>query len=144
MEAGGGIYNSSLGDLAVRNTSFSGNAAFAGAGIFNEEQATVIVANSTFTDNDGGGIQNRGVAEVTRTTFSRNQFSVGGGGSVGGGISNFGVLNVTDSIITENSAGRGGGIFTANGSVSVTRTRIDGNDGTGGGGGGILLVMASS
>jgi len=59
----------------------------------------------------GGGLTNRGVANVSNTVFTDNHSdSVGPAG--GGGVDNAGDLTLTDSLITGNDAGAiGGGLF---------------------------------
>lgn len=91
------------------------------------------------TDNDGGGIYNRGTLVLDRMTLSGNsaQKSGASGQPRGGGIYNTGELTATNSNILDNkashtidftNAGKGGGIYNAAGaSAAFTDCTISGN-----------------
>ncbi len=137
-DSGAGVYNDG-GNVAVGNSTFSGNRAMHnGGGIANYGEARV--SNSTFCGNNsysGGGISNYGMLTVSNSTFSGNSALYGGGISNdvywatvivssstfsgnsasqawGGGIRNRGTLIVSNSTFSGNTAihGFGGAIFT--------------------------------
>ncbi|MCX7840245.1 MAG: DUF1565 domain-containing protein [Anaerolineae bacterium] len=126
---GGGILNSSSGNLTVSNSTFSGNSAneYGGGGIYNNGMLTV--RNSTFLGNSvtgdpdsnpsGGGIYNRGTLIVSNSTFSGNQVD-----AFGGGIYNADTLTVSNSTFSGNVAAiYGGGIYNA-GTLNYANTII--------------------
>ncbi|MBO9998673.1 MAG: tandem-95 repeat protein [Cyanobacteria bacterium SID2] len=132
---GGGIANIEgftqvVGSTLIGNTTTIGD----GGGILNFA-GTLEVSDSNITGNittgTGGGIYNRGLATVTRTTLSNNDASAGGGVYVRG------ELTVSDSTIHSNSAtSNGGGIDAlAYSNISLTNSTISGNvaNQTGGG-----------
>ncbi|MCB8942193.1 MAG: hypothetical protein H6658_00310 [Ardenticatenaceae bacterium] len=141
---GGGIYNPT-GILTVTSSSFRQNYGTRGSGIANEHELYIlnasfydqpgvgaiynevsgymIVTNIVVTNNYGGGIDNRGVANIFFATISDNppQNGISNLGIItitesiidnndGGGISNHGVMNLYDSHITNNLDG---GIYSA-------------------------------
>jgi len=122
---GGAIRNHS-GQVTIASTNFSGNSAGAGGGgaIFNYIGPFTII-DSTLSGNSalggGGGIKNIGMLTVTNTTFSGNS------AGAGGGIFNDGTLTIHKSKITDNSAAEGGGIFNASGTVTLTKSKVKGN-----------------
>ncbi|MCP4857655.1 MAG: hypothetical protein GY903_24490 [Fuerstiella sp.] len=109
-------------ELILDNLTIQGGQVFDGAGIFVEGLATPtgITAASTgrvtMTDvnvidneayNQGGGIYNLGVLDVSYSSISRNT-----AGSRGGGVFNHGSLNLINSTISTNTAvSRGGGVY---------------------------------
>jgi CSLREA domain-containing protein/uncharacterized repeat protein (TIGR01451 family) len=165
--AGGGI--ASLGSLVLSSVEVSDNLI---TGIYGSVTMTssTITRNST-PDGPGGGIRG-GVVHLTSSTVSNNSAQAGGGihastvilvnsvvrgntsGIDGAGISACSVTS-TDSTISENHAGAagthygGGGIGAggACGTVSLTRTTVNGNSATGSGGGivgGPVIVLNST
>jgi CSLREA domain-containing protein len=102
---GGGIYNAG-GTLSVINSTIHTNSGRAtstegGGGIYNSV-ATLNISNSTINNNatnkQGGGVFNRGTANLSYSTISQNQ------AINGGGIFNFGTatVNVRSAIIGDN------------------------------------------
>jgi CSLREA domain-containing protein len=111
---GGGIRN--FGNLTllrseVRNnslpTDFGGGVTSTGGGILNATGGTLRVFDSLIADNvanRGGGIGNRGRAEIRNSTISGNR-AIG----AGGGIHNIGQTSISYSTITNNGANQPGG-----------------------------------
>jgi len=105
---GGGITN--LGQLAVNDSTISGNTtAVGGGGIYNTSSMTL--SNSTISGNqaagdDGGGISHTGQSLIVRNSTITNNSS---GAGDGGGISNSGsgITSITSTIIAGNSDANG-------------------------------------
>ena len=114
-EPGGGIRSNSSGELAIQNSTISGN-------------STTGPADPFEGGSDGGGIFARGTVTVTNSTISGN--STTSGEANGGGIFASGAVTVTNSTISGNFiAGQGdsgGGIF-AEDAVSITSSTVSGN-----------------
>jgi hypothetical protein len=142
---GGGIYNAGDAEIAIINSTISGNHVNSlsqqpdlGGGIFNENGAILTVINCIISGNEadqGGSIYNGGSMQITGTTFSDN--FVGSAfsqqTSLGGAIYNGGILHIANSTITRNAAigtlqagGLGGGIFNG-GTLAITNSTISGN-----------------
>lgn len=129
---GGAIRSDSPGQLAIQNSTISGNSTSGalanGGGIY---AGAVSVSNSTISGNRsfngaGGGIFASSLT-VSDSTISGN-LSFGG---AGGGIFATSPMSVTNSTISGNySRGSGGGIF-AFSSATITNSTISGNS-TGG------------
>jgi hypothetical protein len=88
---------------------------------------------------NGGGILNNGALTLTGCTLMNN---IAGASASGGGIYNSGTMTFTSSSVTGNSAGltgKGGGIYNDGGTVTITSTPIEDNNG-GLQGGGIFAV----
>lgn len=102
-EDGGAILN--RGNLALKESTLTGNVATRDGGAVANEEGTLTVVNSTFAENTaerlGGGLSSRG-----------------------------GSVTVTSSTFSGNAAGRGGGLF-SDGSLLV-RNSILANSGSGG------------
>ena len=81
------------------------------------------------SDDDGGGILNRGTLTLTNSTLSNNQ-----AWERGGGIFNSGNLTITNSTISNNIAFAGGGIENS-GTVTITNSTLSGNSADAAGGG---------
>ncbi|QDT00843.1 tail fiber protein [Adhaeretor mobilis] len=109
---GGGIRN--VGDLVVRQSTFSGNTALTGGGLSNlsltSSVGTATIVDSTLSGNSatgtvvfagGGGIYNNSSAAVTITgsTLSGNSAT-----TRGGGIFNRGTATLTGSIVANSTA----------------------------------------
>jgi hypothetical protein len=99
---GGGIYNETEGQLTISSCSIENNVAGdAGGGIIND--GTLTLTRSTVSSNDAerfGGLDNRGVAIITSSTFARNAATFIGGG----GIDNVGFLTLTNSTVAHNES----------------------------------------
>lgn len=91
---------------------------------FNLQNLTVANGSGAF----GGGIQNRGMLNVSNCTISNNSAT-----STGGAVFNDGTLTVTNSTISGNNASSGGGIFNS-GTLTVMNSTISGNSASHGGG----------
>ncbi|NEQ77106.1 MAG: DUF4347 domain-containing protein [Okeania sp. SIO2C9] len=106
-----------------------------GGGLFNRGTANII--NTTISGNsasvNGGGINNSGTVSISNSTITSNSNNSGGGG-----IHNFlGIANISDSTIGNNSAISGGGILNNTGTVSINNSIISDNSANSGSGGGI-------
>ncbi len=112
---GAGIRNE--GSLAVFATSITGNSAYNGAGISNFLGAGLLLdgslvdSNSAFnfaTDRPGsvgslgGGIENRGTANIRNSTISGNSVDNFAGFTAGSGVYNDGALTILNSTIAQN------------------------------------------
>jgi hypothetical protein len=113
--AGGGICNDTAGSLTVSDCTLSDNTAGACGGIFNF--ASLTVSNCTISRNTGSGIETRGGAIVSNTTFSGNSL----------GIRNTGGLSVSDCTLSGNTSG---GIYDSGG-LTVSDCTLSGNAGDG-------------
>jgi hypothetical protein len=153
----GGICNSSVGTLKIRDSVVSGNSVmvqfmnppqFVGnvGGIFNA--GTAEITNCTVDQNTGGqhggGIYNQGLLlTIANSTINHNNV-IGDGG----GIANTGPLTISNSTISGNTAsfkgvGNGGGIFNAAppSTLTIRNSTFSGNlvGSPAGQGGGIYL-----
>ena len=107
-----------------------------------EEGATLNLSNGTLTGGfggDGGGLENKGTANLTDVTITSNHAD-----NRGGGISNRSTLTMTGGSITNNitndteEVAGGGAIYTYSGSnTTLTGVTITGNQAKGAGGGGV-------
>lgn len=114
--AGGGIYNSWVGNLNVVCSQITGNSAvngnsgfYIGGGIFNYHGGITTIKSSDISGNEaiyGGGIYNSGTMTVENSRLNSNAATYRGGG-----IFNDGLLKVKTSAVTMNKAAQGGGIF---------------------------------
>jgi hypothetical protein len=134
-DGGGGIANQ--GTLTLINSDVNANGASFGGGISNG--GTLTVTSSAINGNgagggDGGGIHNSGKATVTNSRIAGNQ-----GPRSGAGIVNLGTLELTGTTVEFNGLGcsgacltfvPGGGILNR-GRLSVTKSTISSNHGTG-------------
>ena len=143
--------------------------------VFNVIGRAVTLRRMTITGgrvetSNGGGISNGGTLTLDHVTVSDNTATYSGSSlfrGTGGGIYNTGTLTLTDSTVSGNVAswdgrgdhcgllwyvpcgGHGGGIENEAGSVTLTRTTVDGNRATERGGGiensdGGTLVLTNS
>lgn len=149
---GGGIQN--LGTLVADQVVFDGNRAGNGGGLTNQADATATISKSTFSNNTttavgGGGLIAFGKVAVKGSTFVGNSAPINGGGmniqpggdvsisdsaflsntsgSLGGGLSNLGTLTIVRSTIRENTGSGGGGIATGTPNVFLTNTKVKKN-----------------
>ena len=137
---GGALYHHS-GEMAIRSSSYSMNAATSGEGGAIYNQDALSMTTSTLDGNQagtsGGGIANgaSGVLTATNVTLHANQAGTTGGGidSAGGKID---AVNVTLS--ANEAATNAGGIHIGGGTVALTNT-IVANSLTSGNAGGDLV-----
>jgi hypothetical protein len=117
---GGGIcicYD--LGNLTVRNSTFTGNLAGGSGGAIYDDDSPVTITGSTFSGNQAyyrGGAASfsstypPGVA-IQNSTFTGNRQTATGGADYGGGaIFSYEPVTITSSTVAGNSASRGGGV----------------------------------
>jgi hypothetical protein len=145
---GGGILNTTNGNLTLNRGSVAGNVAGrSGGGIANNDGAFVIqdanVVGNIAAVNGGGMLL---VGTGSSLTLNGGAFRNNTAGEEGGGIWTEGTLDVNDVVIDGNTASGdlagqgGGGIFSEGGDVTVTDSDITNNAANGilGSGGGIL------
>jgi large repetitive protein len=140
-----GTYPLSLGSLTVGSAAVPLTITVAGAG----ELTTVVRATGAF----------RVMTVAAHATVLLKNLQVTGGkagpNSYGGGIFSHGTLTLSGDALTHNRAGAGGGVANAGGSLTVTSSKVDANNGGQFGGGGIqnggpmnvpgsVLVMSST
>lgn len=118
--AGGAIQNNG-GTVAVTETAFLRNSAFAGGAIENTNGGTLTITSSTFSGNSalpGGAVSNlRGAAvTITNSTF------VGNSAAVGGAIytQNVGTIRVTNTTFADNTASLEGPALHSSGGLPIT------------------------
>lgn len=78
ISSGVGQETGGVGTVVIEETVFSNNTAGNGAGIYNSAGTILTVAASTFYDNSayrGGGVANRGSADIFNSTFSRSSYA---------------------------------------------------------------------
>ena len=132
---GGGIYNTSAGQVAIANSEISFNLSqLNGGGIHNDSGSSLTMTNSlvlnTFATVDGGGVFNAGSMTVNDTFFQNNA-----AGSRGGGIDNSGALNLNTSTFQGNSGASGGAIYNGSfGALAMINDTVSGNSANLGGG----------
>jgi hypothetical protein len=133
---GGGIYNSSYGEVTLIDSSVSGNTArdFFGGGIYNflglVEITDSIVSNNNSHSHGGGIYNSRGELSLTNSTVSSNTADT----NSSGGIYNVdGNLVLTNSTIANNQATRGDGItnWGYDATLTVTNSTVAYQDGHG-------------
>jgi len=131
---GGAIKNSSV--LEVTNSTFNHNQTGSGSfggGIYNTSYGDLTVQNCTFFENSaefGGGIDNENTTEILNSNFYSNTANSGGGA-----IYNSDTLIIFDSTISDNEANTGGGIATISAtSVEITGSTLALNEASLGGG----------
>lgn len=132
VQDGGGLYNASAGQITIINGMFDDNSAdrdggaIANFGIGLSLNGT-IVRDSNAARNGGGlyNDQEEGAVSLLNTTFITNE--AGSGGAIYN--QELGVINLDLSDLLNNTASvNGGGIFnTADATISVHRTTVDGN-----------------
>jgi len=118
--SGGGIYNSSTGDITFTSTTVLGNTSTGqGAGLNNT--GTAEITGSAFLDNEGlngGAIANdKGTVTIVNSTFNGNDASNATGGAV---FNKGGDTIIRYSTFAENSAkNTGAAVFEQGGSVTI-------------------------
>lgn len=131
----GGIENA--GSLNIADSAISSNS---NGGLYNMENGEATIEDSEFVSNSrgsGAGIHNRGILEISGTTFNANNATT----NPGGAIFNDNRLTVNTSIFMVNNAGTGGGIFNASGGVATVLDSTFQQNllfGVGGSGGGVV------
>ena len=147
---GAGI-KSNFPNLAINQSSISGNRATESGGGIYSVSGDVTLTGSTVSGNSsafyrGGGIYSKsGDVKLSGSTVSSNT-----SGSTGGGIySNLGDVTLTNATVSGNISGdNGGGIFSISGDVTITGSTVSGNSSGFHGGGGVssagMLDIASS
>lgn len=138
------------GTLTLDNLLVTDNSGARGAGVYNATIGELTISNSSLLSNssnsDGGAVHNAGIATIIATRIEGNESSADGGGFYNGGTA-----TVTGSHIEDNtSLGSGGGIFNdANQKLTVVDTQIIGNNAVADGGGvhnavgGVLTIRTS-
>lgn len=122
------------GTLTVTNTDFIGNLAASGAAIyFNGSSLTVTggTIGMNESENSGGAlyVSTSGTATLTGTTLDSNS-----AGGTGGGIVSYGegTLTIAGGSVSHNESVDGGGglylVGTSSGALTVSDTRIEGNE----------------
>lgn len=100
LVVGGGV------SATVRDSEVSANTATVGAGIRNQETGSLVVINTTISgnvaDEDGGGLYNRGTADLYNVTLSDNTAGFNGRGDGGGFHSFFVGLTLHNTVIADN------------------------------------------
>jgi N-acetylneuraminic acid mutarotase len=151
---GGAIYSDGSGGgatLTVVNSSVSSNYAYdAGGGIYNDAHnggmATLSLMTSSVNSNtaadsgigfaagDGGGIYNSGgMVTITNCAVSNNLAGVTDPfpAGTGGGVSSYGTLSITNSTINGNQGYVAGGGIASGGATTITNSTISSNGSTG-------------
>ena len=144
--AGGGVWKSSGGVLAVRGTRFEGNTASGagGGGVYNEgEGEPLVLTGVTLLRNAASGAEGAGGALYNgaggTVTLADAVVQENTAGAVGGGLwsSPTGTLIVGTTTVQNNTAPRGGGVFKqgSGGAVEIDRSLLRGNAASTAGGG---------
>jgi Ca2+-binding RTX toxin-like protein len=147
---GGAISNSGGGDVTIRRSMFTGNAANGGSGggaIINA--GTLLIEESTFDSNgavfNGGAIANLGsTADLTLIDSTVSGNAVPTGTQDGGGLYNLsGTVEIISSTFSANRAHNGAGLWTGGGSsmVTITNSTLSGNLASFGRGGGLYVDL---
>lgn len=132
---GAGIFNEgglSVKDSTISGNITTGGFVSAGGGIFNSANGAVALTNSTLSSNsasiNGGGISNQGAMNINGSAILNNSSSTG----IGGGVFNQRVtLNVTESMFSGNSSTLGGGIFNNTGTAIIDKSTFLSNSAIG-------------
>ncbi|MGW3041742.1 hypothetical protein ACWC9T_17295 [Kitasatospora sp. NPDC001159] len=123
---GGGIAN--FGTLTVTDSRIRDNRGNFSGGIGAVAGTTTAITDSMITGNhavhNGGGVANDGDMTISRSRIIDNSAD-----QLGGGLANDGTLRIDDSNLNENQAGTGGGGLATFGNVTVTvdRSNINNN-----------------
>jgi len=134
---GGGLYNNVR--MIVQNSTLSGNRSLSGSGGSIYSDGALELSSATLTDNRGdcgNAIHNAagGTATIAASTFARNRTVFGPCAGFGGAIYSQGTLTVTNSIFDDNNGINGGGGIMARGITKIADSTFSRNDATYGGG----------
>ena len=128
---GGGLWNGASVTLVVEGTLIAANVCDqSGGAIYNDGGALTVRRakidfNTALGAGDGaggGGILNKGNANVESCEFAGNTATRGQGS--GGAILSSGVMVVSQSLLSNNEAARGGGAIENSGQINVVRTSV--------------------
>ncbi|QDU65876.1 CSLREA domain-containing protein [Engelhardtia mirabilis] len=150
---GGGLHLTGAGQVRVLDSSFFGNTAEAeGGGLWNSSDGNMTVddtevrsneARGSAADQGGGGLFNDGGSLTVRRTLVRDNLAVTGSGSGGGLLNDGGQVSVELSILRANRSNRaGGGVEAKGGTTTLFNCELSQNE-TGaspGNGGGLHLT----
>jgi parallel beta-helix repeat protein len=120
---GGGLYNSVSATLTLTGCTVSGNQASGGGGLFNKGTAnlTDCTVSDNHTSKNSGGLFNSGTANLTGCTVSGNS------AIIGGGLRNSGTANLTDCTVSGNTVNGDGGGLRNSGTANLTDCTVSGN-----------------
>jgi predicted outer membrane repeat protein len=143
---GGAIYSQKAADVRIIATVLESNVALTGGAIYSED-GPMTVDGSSISDNfasDGGGVYNIG-GDVTIQTSDLELNRA----EHGAAIENRGTLTLLRSLLSENSGtGHGGGLFNISGDATISQSAFVGNHGRNGGAiyntGGTVSVVNST
>jgi hypothetical protein len=129
---GGGIYVGFDCNATLTDSIVSGNGTIrfgSGGGI--ENFGTLVLVGTSVTSNgssSAGGISNRGIATIRRSTVSDNSAGWSYVFQTGGGIENYGTLTLENSTVSGNdTVSYGAGIYSGGGSVTLRSSTVTGN-----------------
>ncbi len=133
---------STASTVTIRGVRVSGGSvgSSSGGGIRTAAGTNLAVVESTVTGNsakEGAGVHNSGTLTLDRSTLSGNTSS-----GKGGGVFNAGTATVRNSTVYGNAAGGGGGIASS-GPVLILHSNITSNNSNNSNGGGIYRVGGS-
>jgi CSLREA domain-containing protein len=147
----GGAIRAEGGHVRLRDVTVTGGAVERGGGIAVDTGGRLTMIDSLVLANEassGGGIWNKGVAAILRSSIAGNAASEGGGiastpGSTtqletstiarntaageGGGLRLRGPAEIAGTTVADNEAVRGGGIASSSGAVRLARSIVAGN-----------------
>ncbi len=132
---GAGVYYGCCGGITIRGSQIDDNGgpgAFYGGGLYTDCCQTLEIADSSFEGNeamrDGGGLYVNCCGETTITNTMVNDniaWDGGGGGFYNGGCCT--QTDISDSHFNRNFAEYGGGVYNYDGSLTLTRSTVNGN-----------------
>ena len=128
------VFNIVTGDVAISSVTIRhGNSTDEdGGGILNRGTLTLAISIVSNNSNSGGHIQARGGGIDNRGTLTVAKSTISGNTAGSGGIFNSGTVTLTNSIVSSNSAYDGGGLWNI-GTADLTDTTISNNIATAGG-----------
>ena len=124
--AGGAIYNATL-TIDTGSLITASLAATSGGGIYNTSAGQLILNGTTLRNNQatstfGGGLSNGGLVTLTAVIVRGNTAAGGNGGGIYS-FGTYGSLSLVDTLVADNRAVNGGGIYAA--SISGTLTLVN-------------------